>query len=137
MGSIIVRFIGGGMAKAQCPHVWGLGRIHIEEETVRVSRCSFQDGEIVATSVESRAFNGPGKITVRCEECGYKHTYNLHSPVLPRWVTELVIGYLDLAKERARARATHVDVYSASLGATITALTETNAEQLKRGAMSQ
>jgi hypothetical protein len=125
------------MTKAQCSHVWGLGRIHIEEETVRVSRCSFQDGEIVATSVDSRDFNGPGKITVRCEECGFKHTYNLHSPVLPRWVTNLVLPYLDLAKERTRARATKVQVYSASLGVTISTRTETHAEEPKRGAMSQ
>jgi hypothetical protein len=105
------------------PHVWGAGRIHIEEETVRVSRTSFRNGQVVATSEEVRDFNGPGKFTIRCEECGLKHTYNLHSPKLPRWVTTLLIELLDLVKERSRAGATRVEVFSASLGGTISQLT--------------
>ena len=40
------------MAKNQCAHVWGAGRIHIEEETLRVSRTSFREGKTVATSEE-------------------------------------------------------------------------------------
>jgi hypothetical protein len=111
------------MATNQCPHVWGYGRIHIEEETVRVSRTSFRDGKVFTTSEEVRDFNGPGKFTIRCEECTFKHTYNLHSPRLPRWVTTLLIEHLDLVKERARAGATWVEVFSASHGVTISQFT--------------
>jgi hypothetical protein len=141
---------GGSMAKNHCPHVWGAGRIHIEEETVRVSRSSFRHGKVVAMSEDARDFNGPGKFTIRCEECGFKHTYNLLSPRLPRWVTTLLIEHLDRMKERARAGATWEDVFSASRGVTISALTvqssivtpsghhtTTAAQPETRGAMSQ
>jgi hypothetical protein len=81
-----------------CAHVWGAGSISIQEETVRVSRYSFQEGEIVSHSQDTQSINDPGKIHVTCSACGFKHTYNLHSPVLPLWVTDLVIAYQDMMK---------------------------------------
>lgn len=93
--------------KHQCPHVWGAGRIHIEEATVRVSHCRFQDGKVATTSEDPRDSNGPGKFLVECEECGFNQVYSLRSPTLPRWVTTLLIEYHDRVSEQATLAEQH------------------------------